>query len=235
MTRTLLFLFLAVTLYPEYSRSADRPNILFILTDDQAWPTLGCYGGEHVPTPNLDSLAAEGIRFTEAYVMPQCTPTRAVLLTGQHTARNGMWHVIGTWYGYPWAPVLEPAFVQNLSRDAFTLAKGLREAGYATACLGKWHVTQNDDGRYLEQAAAPYYGFDWSPEPPSPDYHRTGDKGVDWLTDQTIEFITPWKNTTTLRSGRERDRHMKGGFACRAWCAGRNWSRRDRCARRRFT
>ena len=53
------------------------------------------------------------MRFTDAYVMPQCTPTRAALLTGQHTARNGMWHVIG-WYGSPWARMTEPAFVENL-------------------------------------------------------------------------------------------------------------------------
>ena len=79
------------------------PNILFILTDDQGWSSLSCYGNKHVPTPNLDQLAAQGMRFTDAYVMPQCTPTRAALLTGQHTARNRMWHVIG-WYGYPWGP-----------------------------------------------------------------------------------------------------------------------------------
>jgi len=84
-----------------------NPNILFILTDDRGWPTLGCYGNKLVPTPHLDSLAHEGIRFTSAYVMPQCTPTRAALLTGQHTARNHMWHVI-PWYGTPWAPVREP-------------------------------------------------------------------------------------------------------------------------------
>ena len=65
-----------------------RPNILFILPDDQGWPTLGCYGNTRVATPHLDRLAAEGVRFTDAYVMPQCTPTRAAFLTGQHTARN---------------------------------------------------------------------------------------------------------------------------------------------------
>lgn len=72
----------------------EKPNLLFILTDDQGWPTLGCYGNERVPTPHLDGLAASGMRFTAAYVTPQCTPTRASLLTGQNTARNGMWHVI---------------------------------------------------------------------------------------------------------------------------------------------
>src|SRR4051794_4806205 len=92
--------------------AAEKPNILFILTDDEGWPTLSCYGATKVATPNLDKLAAEGVRFTSAYVMPQCTPTRASLMTGQHTARHGMWHVI-PWYGTPWAHVKEPAYVEN--------------------------------------------------------------------------------------------------------------------------
>lgn len=107
---------------------AEQPNILFILTDDQGWPTLGCYGSKLVPTPNLDNLAGEGLRLTAAYVMPQCTPTRAALLTGQHTARTRMWHVIPG-YGYPYARMLEPRHNRDLPRDTFTVAKGLRAAG----------------------------------------------------------------------------------------------------------
>ncbi len=178
---------------------AEQPNILFILTDDQGWPSVSCNGNGRVQTPNVDRLASEGMRFTDAYVMPQCTPTRAALLTGQHTARNGMWHVIGRWYGYPWARVAEPSFVENLPRDSPTIAKDLKKAGYATGCFGKWHLTVNDDGGYvhLKQRAAHHYGFDVSAKPPSPRYHAEGDKGVDWLTDQTIEFIEsnrdrPW-------------------------------------------
>lgn len=180
------------------AQTPSKPNILFILTDDQGWASLGCYGNRLVPTPNLDRLAASGIRFTDAYVMPQCTPTRAALMTGQHGARNGMWHVIG-WYGYPWARVAEPMFKENLSRDTFTIAKGLKSAGYTTACIGKWHLTNNEDGHYvfLKPEGARYYGFDWAPADFPIDAHRTGDKGVDWLTDHAIEFITknkerPW-------------------------------------------
>lgn len=77
----------------ESATQPSAPNILFILTDDQGWTTPSCYGNHLVDTPHLDRLAAEGMRFTDAYVTPQCTPTRASLLTGQHTARNGMWHV----------------------------------------------------------------------------------------------------------------------------------------------
>lgn len=177
--------------------TATKPNILFILTDDQGWPTLSCYGNKLVATPHLDRLASSGARFTDAYVMPQCTPTRAALLTGQHTARSGLWHII-PWYGAPWAPVREPPMTEQLSRDAFTFPKALRAAGYTTGTAGKWHLTTNADGNYvsLKAAAASHYGFDFSAAP-GPGSQNEGDKHVDYLTTQAIEFIRrerarPW-------------------------------------------
>jgi arylsulfatase A len=178
---------------------AGVPNILLILTDDQGWGTLGCYGGRLVPTPHLDRLAAEGARFTAAYVTSQCTPTRATLLTGQYTARHGLWHVL-PWYGYPHARMTEPMFAEQYSREAFTIAKGLREAGYATGIVGKWHLTSNEDGDYngLNPAAAPHYGFDFAPPPLSRDEFAPGaDRGVETLTEQALGFIErhrdrPW-------------------------------------------
>lgn len=181
----------------QHESEVNRPNILFILTDDQGWPTLGCYGNKVVPTPHLDRLATEGLRFTDAYVMPQCTPTRAALLSGQHTARNGMWHVI-PWYGLPWARMTEPDYREQFPRGAFNLAKGLRSAGYATGMAGKWHLTTGADGGYvsLKPAAADAYGFDFV-APKGPGSQNEGDKWVDHLTDQTIGFIEahrqqPW-------------------------------------------
>lgn len=173
------------------SEAARRPNIIFILMDDMSWGALSCYGNRHVATPHLDRLASEGMRFTDAYVTPQCTPTRATLLTGQSTARHRMWHVI-PWYGTPWARITEPAFVENLPRETFTLAKGLRAAGYATASIGKWHLTANEDGNYngLSAAAAHHYGFDTVATPQtSPREFNSGDKGVNRLTDESIRFI----------------------------------------------
>lgn len=174
---------------------ADRPNILFVLMDDLGYPTLGCYGNKLVPTPNLDRLASEGVRFTQAYATPQCTPTRATLMTGQYTARNRMWHVIPG-YGSPYARMTEPEYRFNLSRDAFTLAKGLKSAGYTTACLGKWHLTANADGSYnsLKPEGAGFYGFDYVAKPVD---QARGDKGVDRLTDEAIGFMDrsrkqPW-------------------------------------------
>ena len=179
--------------------AATRPNILFILMDDLGWPSLSCFGNTHVPTPNLDRLAGEGVRFTQAYVTPQCTPTRATFLTGQYTARNKMWHVI-PWYGYPAARVQEQPFREGLSRDAFTLAKGMKAAGYATACIGKWHLTTNEDGNYtgLRPEASHYYGFDTVQTPAKTrDEQNTGDKAVNRFTDEAIAFIErnsarPW-------------------------------------------
>lgn len=178
--------------------AADRPpNILFVLTDDQGWTTLGCYGGKLVPTPNLDRLAAGGVRFTAAYVTPQCTPTRATLLTGQYPSRHRMWHVI-PWYGLPWAPVEEPAYVESLPRETFTLPKGLKAAGYATGCFGKWHLTHGPDGNYtsLTPSGAPHFGFDVIAEP-RPKAEEERDKAVDFLTNHAIRFIEaqrekPW-------------------------------------------
>jgi len=176
-----------------------KPNILLILTDDQGYTTLGSFGGRRVKTPNLDRLANQGTLFTDAYVTSQCTPTRASLLTGQYTARHGMWHVIG-WYGYPWARMTEPPFTENLSRDSFTLAKGLQKAGYATGIFGKWHLTTTEDGHYngLEPKASNHFGFDVAGPIISRDYFEEGrDRGVGLLTEQALSFMDksadkPW-------------------------------------------
>lgn len=184
-----LFLTIAGWCVVAISSAATPPNILFILTDDQGSQTLSCYGNRHVETPHLDALARDGMRFTAAYATPQCTPTRASLLTGQHTARNRLWHVL-PWYGTPWAPVTEPAFQENLPRDTFTLPKGLRAAGYVTGIIGKWHLTRNEDGDYngLKPAAGAHYGFDFVAPTPTTSAND-GDKHVRLFTDHAIEFI----------------------------------------------
>ncbi len=177
----------------------EQPNILFILTDDQGWPTLGCYGGNIVPTPHLDKLASEGARLTDFYVTSQCSPTRATFMTGQYTARHKLWHVL-PWYGYPRARVTEAPFAENYSRETFTIAKGLRSAGYRTAIVGKWHLTANEDGHYngLNPEAAHYYGFDYAPPViDRREFDEGRDRGVNLYTDQTIDFISrnldhPW-------------------------------------------
>ncbi|MDX2150832.1 MAG: sulfatase [Bryobacteraceae bacterium] len=184
---------------PGWASQRTKPNILMVLMDDLGYGALSCFGNKLVATPNLDRIAGQGIRFTDAYVTPQCTPTRATLLTGQYTARNRMWHVIPA-YQYPQGAVKEPPFRENLGREAFTLAKGLKEAGYATACIGKWHLTVGADGDYngLRPDAAQHYGFDTVATPSAiPKEFSTGDKAVNRFTEEAIRFIgankeTPW-------------------------------------------
>ncbi len=110
--------------------SGDKPNIIFILADDLGWAELGCYGNEFNETPNLDKLAREGMRFTEAYAAaPVCSPYRAALMTGQYPARVGI------------TDYLRPNDAKHLSTDYVTIAEMLGRAGYATGIIGKWHLT----------------------------------------------------------------------------------------------
>src|SRR5436305_277461 len=118
-----------------------RPNIVFILADDLGPNDLACYGRREHHTPNLDRLAAEGSRFTCAYVaQPICSPSRAAILTGKAPARL---HLTTYLPGRPDCPsqkLLHPIIEQQLPLAERTLAECLRDAGYATACIGKWHL-----------------------------------------------------------------------------------------------
>jgi arylsulfatase A-like enzyme len=109
---------------------AKQPNIIFILADDLGWAELGCYGNRFNETPNLDRLAAEGMRFTQAYAAaPVCSPYRAALMTGQYPARIGI------------TDYLRPNSNNGLSTDYVSIARLLRKSGYATGMIGKWHLT----------------------------------------------------------------------------------------------
>lgn len=178
---------LVCLLFAACSTKSSPPNILFILIDDMGYTGPSAFGNQHVPTPHIDSLAREGMKFTAAYVQPQCSPTRAALLTGQSTARTNMWHVVGN-YGYPWAPLLEPEHVDNLPRDLPTVARQLQQADYDTAIFGKWHLNRGEDTANggLAPSAAQYYGFDTAD---SIRHSETDDKGVRALTDMAIDFI----------------------------------------------
>lgn len=126
--------------------AAERPNIVLILADDLGWSDLGCYGADLHSTPHLDRLAREGVRFTQAYAMPVCSPTRAALLTGVHAAR---WHYT-IWreasveradrIARGREPLIPPATIANLPHSAITLAEQLRSTGYRTYHVGKWHL-----------------------------------------------------------------------------------------------
>lgn len=181
-----LLVLLPLLLVVSAGEDSGRPNIILILADDLGYSGLGCFGNRHVATPHLDRLAAEGVKATDVWVTPQCTPTRASLLTGQHTARIGMWHVPG--YQVPHAFLRESAYVSGLPRGVPTIASVLRAAGYVTGCFGKWHLHQNGDGSYagLQPAAANHYGFT---QVHQGDHHKAIDKGAAGLTDEAIAFL----------------------------------------------
>jgi len=109
-----------------------RPNIIFIMADDLGPEWLSCYGGQEIKTPNLDKLAKEGMQFSNAYSMPQCTPTRVTLLTGQYPFRHG-W--VNHWDVPRWG-----AGCHFDPKHNITFARVMKTVGYATAAAGKWQI-----------------------------------------------------------------------------------------------
>jgi len=116
----------------------ERPNVVCIVADDLGWRDLGCQGSSFYETPNIDRLAREGTRFTDAYAScPVCSPTRASVQTGQYPARVGITNYIA---GRAEGKLLEPEYHHALPHEGTTLATALGEAGYDTAFVGKWHL-----------------------------------------------------------------------------------------------
>jgi len=103
-----------------------RPNIIFILTDDQGYGDIACHGNRFIKTPHMDRLHRESVRFTDFHVSPTCSPTRTALMTGRHEFKSGVTHTI-----------LER---ERMSLKATTLAQTLKSAGYTTGIFGKWHL-----------------------------------------------------------------------------------------------
>ena len=139
---------------------AAKPNIVVILVDDMGFSDLGCYGSE-IPTPNLDGLAAGGLRFTQFYNTARCCPTRAALLTGLYSHQTGVGHMV--------EDKNLPGYRGRLNDQCLTFAEVLKPAGYFTAMTGKWHVGQNHGvtpwGRGFERslnaaAGGFYFGSD---------------------------------------------------------------------------
>lgn len=143
----LVFITLAASLIT--SKAADAPNIVFILSDDLAWSDLGCYGHPYHRTPNLDRLAAQGMRFTQAYApAPICSASRAAILTGKTPARLRFEFVTKDKAGQQnlKQPLQSPPYTLDLPLQETTLAEVLAPAGYATGFFGKWHVNQHYQG-----------------------------------------------------------------------------------------
>lgn len=124
--------FLSLLLAPLAAFAADKPNVLILYLDDMGWAQPGCYGGKLAPTPNIDSLAKNGVRFTDGYVAACiCSPSRVGLLTGRYQARTG--HDANSNEG-------KNPETKNLLLSETTIAQRLKPLGYATGIFGKWHV-----------------------------------------------------------------------------------------------
>jgi arylsulfatase A-like enzyme len=182
---------------------AGKPNILFVLIDDLGWMDLGCQGNAHLHTPHIDAFAGQGMRFTDAYASaPVCSPTRAAILTGQSPARLAITNHLPEQARFtPEDSKLLPAEVRDhLPLEAVTIAERLKDGGYATAFIGKWHLYQKDDSQFGPLAQ----GFDLNiggcsfGGPPSffdpyrIDFLEDRKKGEylpDRLADETITFM----------------------------------------------
>ncbi|MDR0871204.1 MAG: arylsulfatase [Planctomycetaceae bacterium] len=191
---------------------AEKPNIILILSDDMGYSDLGCFGSE-INTPNLDTLAAGGIRFTQFYNTARCCPTRASLLTGLHPHQAGMGHMTGA--GHRGLP----GYAGDLLPTTVTIAEAVKPAGYRNYAVGKWHVTDQtraDGSKHnwpLQRGFDRYYGiihgaanyfdppvvrdntvispFNDPEYKPEKDYYLTTA-----LSDQASRFITEHKQQT---------------------------------------
>lgn len=183
---------------------SDKPNIVFILIDDMGWRDLSCYDSAFYETPNIDRLAAEGMRFTDAYAScPVCSPTRASVMTGKYPASVGVTNYID-WDGgtHPSkGRLIDVPYLKHLPSSEYTLASALKDHGYATWHVGKWHLggpgsLPEDHGFDVNiggcEAGAPYgggYFSPWSVRPLQDADVPDGTYLTDYLTDQAIELI----------------------------------------------
>jgi len=163
------------------AKSDDRPNFLVILCDDLGYGDLACYGNRIIQTPHLDKLAGQGVRLTSCYAAaPVCSSSRAGLLTGRTPTRVGV---------YDWIPGGHP---MHLQRSEITIASLLRESGYATAHVGKWHL----NGRFNQ-----------------PDQPQPGDHGFEhWFSTQNNASPTHENPTNFVRNGKKVG--PQEGFSC---------------------
>ncbi len=191
------------------------PNILMIVADDLGWYDLSCYGNEFIETPNLDQLAKDGIKFTDAYAAaPLCSPSRASLMTGLHPIRvNITEHIHGNQPPGPNQRLKTPPIAQQLKLEHKTIAEALKTKNYKTAFIGKWHLgggkfTPDHRGFDVNIAGAwnglPksffYPFFNPGEKPELQNSSKEGDYLTDVLTDKAIEYMSQQKDATFFMS-----------------------------------
>lgn len=149
-----------------------RPNIVLIMVDDMGYSDLGCYGGE-IPTPNIDRLAENGLKFTQFYNTARCCPTRASLMTGLHPHQTGVGGMTNSPKREKDISKSEYGYTGFLNRDCVTIAEVLKSAGYHTYMTGKWHLGYHAGDRWpLQRGFDRFYGINagacsyLDPQPP---------------------------------------------------------------------
>lgn len=175
-----------------------RPsNIVLILADDLGWADVGCFGSDLYETPNIDLLAAEGMKFTSSYAACNvCSPTRASILTGKYPARLHLTDFIPGGRGNH---LLEsPAWTKHLPLEETTLPEVLRPAGYISGHFGKWHLNSNKDyrpGRPMDPASQGFDEVVTTVKPRATDDPLSDPHHVEQITDAAISFIKRHRET----------------------------------------
>lgn len=164
--------------------AAKRPNIILVNTDDHAQWAVGAYGNKEIHTPNMDKLAREGMLFTRAFTSPVCSPSRAMVMTGGHSYKVGI-HDFIAYYN----PVFDDL---GLPEDTITIARILKDAGYTTGLIGKWHLG------YGERYYPTLFGFDYA------DGYRYIGQGDNPKTMPDIPFIVKGKKWKSFRTDLQR-------------------------------
>jgi arylsulfatase A len=192
----LAFLLVAVFALVGAGRAATPPNIVLILADDLGWADLPAYGNTFNETPRLDRLAREGMRFTQFYAGPVCSPTRANLQSGRDQARFGITqHIPG--HRRPYARLSDPVVPSHLPLEVETFAERLRSAGYATGYFGKWHLG-GEGFSPTDQGWDKAIEFTGNTVPPRIAGSTTPRRSTDFLAEQAIAFIQSAKSKPFL-------------------------------------
>lgn len=214
LTTTLLLLINSIGVPDD--KLPERPNIVVIMADDLGWMDLHCQGNRLLDTPHLDRLAIQGMRFTDGYAAaPVCSPTRAAMMTGLAPARVGLTnHAPGHPEGFhpEGSQLREAAWIRHLPLDHVTIAERLRDAGYATGFIGKWHLSHRPgadaQGKFEPRLRPEHQGFELNVggcsfggppsyfEPykiPNISPRREGEYLADRLSDESIAFVKQHK------------------------------------------
>ncbi|HCR29307.1 MAG TPA: arylsulfatase [Opitutae bacterium] len=178
-----------------HSQETERPNIILIFCDDLGYGDLGVYGSKVNRTPRIDGLAEEGIVFTDFYSSsPVCTPSRASLLTGCYARRVDMHEdQTGHW-------VLIPRSVRGLNPKELTIAEALKSVGYATACIGKWHLGDQPDHLPTRHGFDTHYGIPYSNDMQQA---KRGDPPLPLVRQETVFEAPADQSTLTQRYTQE--------------------------------